>query len=86
MIMEQSIKAMEKRLQEPEGEEEAKPQRTWFQTDEEIKQKTSECVGLSTSLFLSLSPFPFSVVLCSSYTTLINIYNSDQQMIKKNNT
>ncbi|XP_045108051.1 probable ATP-dependent RNA helicase DDX27 isoform X2 [Portunus trituberculatus] len=42
--MEQSIRSMEKRLQdtEKEGEEDAKPQRTWFQTDEEIKQKTKK--------------------------------------------
>ncbi|KAG0712651.1 putative ATP-dependent RNA helicase DDX27 [Chionoecetes opilio] len=41
--MEQSIKAMERRLALPEGGEEGeggKPERTWFQTDNEIKQKT----------------------------------------------
>ncbi|XP_063844855.1 probable ATP-dependent RNA helicase DDX27 isoform X1 [Scylla paramamosain] len=41
--MEQSIRSMEKRLQDPEKEEEdAKPQRTWFQSDDEIKQKTKK--------------------------------------------
>lgn len=41
--MEQTIRSMEKRLQDPEKEgEDDKPQRTWFQTDDEIKQKTKK--------------------------------------------
>lgn len=70
--MEQSIRSMEKRLQAGgnlDDEEDAlagrpaQAQRTWFQTDEEIKTKTSECLESGNSLGMGPLSLIFLTVL-----------------------